>query len=84
MEIGQLYQFVLVIALVALIVGVSILVLDKFSQTSGVTPAAQTALNASRDAISTVSTDWLGIIVVIGALAVILFLIIRSFGGQRR
>jgi MFS superfamily sulfate permease-like transporter len=84
MEIGELYQFVLILVLVGMITGVGILVLDKFSTSSGVTPAAQTALNASRDAVSSVATDWLALIVTIGVLAIILFLVIRSFVAKGR
>ena len=83
MEVGQLYQFVLVIVLVGMIIGIGILVLDKFAATSGVTTTAATALNDSRDAVATISSDWLPIIVIVGALAVILFLVIRSFGRAR-
>lgn len=83
MEVGQLYQFVLVIVLVGMVIGVGVLVLDKFAATSGVTATAGTALNDSRDAIATIASDWLPIIVIVGALAVILYLVIRSFGGAR-
>jgi hypothetical protein len=85
MEIGQLYQFALVLVLVGLIVGVGVLILDKFSATSGVTASAQTSLNASRDAVGGIASNWMGLIVTIGVLAIILFLVIRSFGvGGRR
>jgi len=84
MEVGQLYQFALVLVLVGMIVGVGILVLDKFAASTGVTPAAETALNASRDAVGSIATDWLGLIVTIGILAIILFLVIRSFVGKAR
>ena len=81
MEIGQLYQFALVLVLVGLIVGVGVLILDKFSATTGVTASAQTALNASRDAVGGIASNWMALIVTIGVLAIILFLVIRSFGS---
>jgi hypothetical protein len=84
MEIGQLYNFVLVLVLVGLIIGVGILVLDKFAGTAGVTGDASQALNDTRDAIADISSDWLPLIVVVGVLALILFLVIRSFGGVGR
>lgn len=83
MEVGQLYQFVLVIVLVGMVIGVGVLVLDKFAATSGVTATAAEALNDSRNAIATIASDWLPIIVIVGALAVILFLVIRSFGARQ-
>lgn len=84
MQIGELYQFVLLIVLVGMIVGVGVLILDKFSGTSGVTPAAQTAINAARDAVGGVATSWLALIVTIAVLAILLVLVIRSFSMGRR
>lgn len=81
MEVAQLYQFALLIVLVGMIVGIGVLLLDKLSSSSAVTPAAQTAINAARDALSDLAVSWLGLIVLIGALAVILVMVIRSFSG---
>lgn len=81
MQISELYQFALVIVLVGMIVGVGVLILDKFATTSGVTSTAGTALNASRDAVSGIATNWLALIVTVGVLAIILFLVISSFAG---
>lgn len=83
MEIGQLYQLVLLLVLVGMILGVGILVLDKFGSSSGVTAAASTTINATRDAISPIATTWLPLIVTVAVLAIILTLVIRSFAGQR-
>ena len=84
MELNNLYSFVLMLVLVGMILGVGILVLDKFAASSGVTPAAESALNASRDAVGSIATDWLTLIVTIGVLAIILFMVIRSFVGKAR
>lgn len=84
MEIGQLYQFVLLIVLVGMLLGVGILTLDKFAAASGVTAAAGTALNATRSELGTIASTWLGLIIVIAVLAIILTLVIRSFGMGRR
>lgn len=83
MEVGQLYQLVLLLVLVGMILGVGILVLDKFGSSSGVTAAASTTINATRDAISPIATTWLPLIVTVAVLAIILTLVIRSFAGQR-
>ena len=83
MEIGQLYQLVLLLVLVGMILGVGVLVLDKFSASTGITTAAQTTLNATRDAISPVATTWLPLIVTVAVLAIIMTLVIRSFSGNR-
>jgi len=83
MEIGQLYQFVLLIVLVGMIIGVGVLTLDKFSTSSGVTTTAQTAINAARTEVGGIATSWLGLIVTVAVLAIILGLVISSFGNRR-
>jgi hypothetical protein len=84
MELNQLYSAVLLFVLVGMIIGVGILTLDKFAATSGVTSTAGTALNDTRDAIATISSSWLTLIVTIVALAIILTLVVRSFGNMGR
>ena len=84
MEVGGLYQFVLLLVLVGMIIGVGVLVLDKFSTSSGVTSTASTALNNTRAEIATIASTWLGLIVTIAVLAIILTLVIRSFAGGMR
>lgn len=85
MEVGGLYQFVLLLVLVGMILGVGILVLDKFAASTAVTATAATALNDTRDALADISTSWLGLIVIVAVLAIILTMVIRSFsfGGKR-
>ena len=84
-EIGQLYQLVLLLVLVGMILGVGVLVLDKFATTSGVTSVAATAINDTRDAITPIASTWLPLIVTVAILAIILTLVIRSFamGGRK-
>ena len=83
MEVGDLYQFVLLLVLIGMILGVGVLVLDKFSTSSGVTTTAATAINATRDAITPIGTTWLPLIVTVAVLAIILTLVIRSFSQRR-
>lgn len=82
MEVGGLYQFVLLIVLVGMLIGVGVLALDKFGSSSGVSTAASTAINAARDEVSAIATTWLGLIVTIAVLAIIITLVVRSFGFQ--
>ena len=84
MDVGDLYQFILLIVLVGMILGVGILVIDKFSTSSGVTSAASTALNNTRTELGTIASTWLGLIVTVVVLAIILTLVIRSFSNQGR
>ena len=83
-EVGQLYQFVLLIVLVGLILGVGVLILDKFASSTGITAAAGTAVNNTVTAISPIATTWLPLIVTVAVLSIILVLVIRSFAGQGR
>lgn len=84
MELDQLYQFVLLIVLVGMILGVGILTLDKFSTSSGVTASASAAINSTRSELSNIASDWIGLIITVTILAIILFLVIRSFGAANR
>lgn len=81
--VGGLYQFVLVLVLVGMITGVGIVVLDNFAGATGVTATAQTAINASRDAISPIATTWMSLIVTVVVLAIILTIVIQSFANRR-
>ena len=81
MEIKDLYQLVLLLVLVGMILGVGILVLDNFTNTTGITSSASTAINNTRDALAPISTTWLPLIVTVAVLAIILVLVIRSFAG---
>ena len=84
MEVGGLYQLVLLLVLVGMILGVGVLVLDKFGSTSGVTATASDAINDTRDAITPIASTWLPLVVTVAVLAIILTLVIRSFQGQGR
>ena len=84
MEIGQLYQLVLLLVLVGMILGVGILVLDKFAATSGITTASKNVLGNTSDAIAPIASTWLPLIVTVAVLAIILTLVIRSFSMGRQ
>jgi len=84
MEVGDLYQFVLLLVLVGMIIGVGVLTLDKFQATSGLTGDAILGINSSKNAIVGIATDWLPLIVVVAILAIVLGLVIRSFAGKGR
>lgn len=84
MEIRDLYGFVLMLVLVGMLVGVGILTLDKFAATTGITAAAETALNDARDALAEVPSTWLILLVTIVVLGIIMGVVIKSFSGQGR
>ena len=83
MEIGDLYQLVLMLVLIGMILGVGILVLDKFGGSSGVGADASAAINQTADALTPIASTWLSLIVTIAVLAIILTLVIKSFRGGR-
>ena len=79
MEIGGIYGLVLAVVMIAMISGVGIILLDRFSASTGLTAAAETALNNSRDAIAPITSTWLSLIVTIAILAVVLSLVLNAF-----
>lgn len=85
MGVGDLYPFVLTLVLVGMIAGIGVLVLDKLTTTSAITPSANTSIIAARDAVGDISEDWMSLIVVIGVLSLVLGLTIAGFSyfGRR-
>ena len=83
MEVGELYQFVLLIVLVGMILGVGILVIDKFASSSSMSTNANGSLNNISFELGKIASDWMGLIITIAILAIILTLVIRSFAQQR-
>lgn len=84
MEVSNLYQFVLLLVLVGMILGVGILTLDKFEASSAMTTEAGNTIGNVSAEIATISSDWLGLIVTVAILAIILTLVIRSFAQRGR
>jgi hypothetical protein len=85
--INGLYSLVLVIALIGIIAAVALVVLGNLATSTGVTPDAQAAINSTIDAIATIPSTWMGLIVTIAVLVVIVVLLIKgfsSFGGGTR
>ena len=78
MNLGDMYPAVLTIVLIGIVLGVGILVLDEFGQTSGIGGSASTAVNSTRDAVDDFVT-WIPVIVIVIAAAIILGLVMRSF-----
>lgn len=83
MELGNLYQIVMVLVLVGMLLGTGLLVMGKFSEASGITATASTAINNSISAIAEIPSTWLSIIVTVAAAAIILTLVVRSFALRR-
>lgn len=83
MDVSALYTFVLTLVLVGMILGVGLLVLDKFGQSVTAGSAAANATTDTIAALAEIPTTWLGLVVTIVVLAIILTLVIRSFTGGK-
>lgn len=83
MEVRDLYNFVLLVVLIGMILGVGLIVLGNFSTTSGITSTASTAINNTITALTPIASTWLSLIVTVAVLAIILRLVLKSFGGGR-
>lgn len=77
--VSAIYPVILTLGLSFLVVALLVLVLDKFSQSTTLTPLAQSSINAGRDAIGTFTTDWGNLIVLIFASVVIVSLVAGGF-----
>ena len=83
-DISGLYQFVLLLVLIGMIMGVGILVLDNFYSTAGLSGTALAAIGNTSSAIGAIGTTWLGLLVTISVLAIILTVVVRSFVTGKR
>ena len=83
MELKDLYSFVLLLVMVGMIIGIGVVIFDKFGQSSAVTTTANTTIGEMRTEVANISSNWLGLIVTVSILAIILTLVIRSFGAAR-
>lgn len=84
MDVGELYQFVLILVLIGILLGVSFTVLGNLSSASGVTNNASTAINQTISALGTIPSTWLTLIVTIAVLAIVLTLVLRAFANRGR
>lgn len=86
-DVGGVYQLVLIIGLIGVVGAIMLVVLSQLRDTTAVDGTAETAINDTITAVSSIPSTWLGIIVLIAILGVIVFLLVRSmgfFGGKGR
>ncbi len=84
MELGGLYNFVLILILTGFLVGVGVLALDKMMDGTGTTTAANVSIVAARNAVGEIASNWMSLIVTIGVLALIIGLIVGGFAMYQR
>jgi len=83
MELKDLFSFVLMLVIVGMIIGIGVIIFDKFGQSTAVTTTANTTITAMRTEIANISTNWIGLMVTVVILAIILVLVIGNFGAER-
>ena len=83
MSLGDLYPAVLTIVLIGIVLGIGLYVLVELSDNiaSGSVAGAQ-AINTTVTGLSGLST-WIAVIVVVIAAAIVLGIVISSFGSSR-
>jgi len=81
MSLGDMYPAVLTIVLVGIVLGVGLYVLSTFSTQLASDSTAQTAVNTTITGLATFA-DWIAIIVVVIAAAIVLGVVLSSFGTR--
>jgi len=81
MSIGDMYPAVLTIVLVGIVLGVGLYVLSTFAEQIGSDATAQGAVNTTIAGLATFA-DWIAIIVVVIAAAIVLGVVLSSFGQR--
>ena len=81
MSIGDMYPAVLTIVLVGIVLGIGLYVLATFSDQIGTSETAQEAVNTTIIGLATFA-DWIAIIVVVIAAAIVLGVVLSSFGQR--
>ena len=81
MTIGDMYPAVLTIVLVGIVLGVGLYVLSTFATQISGDAVAQGAVNDTIDGLADFA-DWIAIIVVVIAAAIVLGVVLSSFGQR--
>jgi len=82
MSIGDMYPAVLTIVLVGIVLGVGLYVLSTFSSNISSDAVAQKAVNDTIAGLDDFAS-WIAIIVVVVAAAIVLGVVLSSFGPKR-
>lgn len=83
MELNQLYNFVLLIGMVGIILGVTLVILGQLSRSSGITASASSAVNSTITSLTPISSTWLPLIVTVAVLGIVLGIVLSSFSNAR-
>lgn len=84
LSINDMFPIVVTLVLVGVVMGVGLVVLQNFQDASSINGTdAATAINDTQGALGDFASDWLPIIVIAIAAAIILALVIGGFAGKR-
>ena len=84
MQLKDMYGAVLIVVLIGILLGVGLVILGTLSTNSAITavPSAVLAINQTILALGTFGT-WMGIIVLIIAAAIVIGIVMSSFGNRQ-
>jgi len=80
----EIQPVVLGLVLIGILLGVGFVILAKFSASLDAGSAAKNAVDQTSTQLATIPSTWLPVLVVVIIAAVVLFYVIRSFGGGRK
>jgi type II secretory pathway component PulF len=83
-NVGQLFPIVLSLVLVGLLLGAGLMILGEFKGAMTANSAEANATGEAISALGDIASDWLGIIVVVAVAGLVIFILLRSFGGKAR
>ena len=81
MNLGDMYPTILTLIMVTILLGVGLTVLAKLEDTADVSPTTSAAINDSISALDDF-VPWFVVFVVIIASAIIIGMVVRSYGGR--
>lgn len=83
MEVGGLYNFVLLIALVGILLGVVLTIIGQLANSTGIKgTTAHTSLNQTVSAMTPLATTWMPLVVTVTVLGIVLAIVLNSFSNR--
>jgi len=83
-NVGQLFPTILALVLVGILLGAGLMILSKFQGTMTTDTVEYNATGEAVSALSDIATDWLPIIVVVAVAGLVIYILLKSFGGKAR
>jgi hypothetical protein len=83
MEVGGLYNFVLMIAMIGILLGVVLTIVGQLSTSTGIKgTTAQLSLNQTVSAMSPMATTWMPLVTTVAVLGIVLTIVLNSFSNR--